>query len=83
MGGLAKKHPASELATVVPLVKPDLPALSDIQTEIEDILATGQISNFGKYVQRFERESRATWELMSRPYPPARKDFYFPCRRWD
>ncbi len=43
----------------IPLIKPDLPALEDIRGPLEEILANGRITNFGKYVTRFEEETAA------------------------
>ena len=43
----------------VPLIKPDLPTLEDIREPIEEILANGRITNFGKYVGQFEAETGA------------------------
>jgi dTDP-4-amino-4,6-dideoxygalactose transaminase len=43
----------------VPLVKPDLPTLEDIREPLAEVLANGRITNFGKYVQEFERETAA------------------------
>jgi dTDP-4-amino-4,6-dideoxygalactose transaminase len=43
----------------VPLVKPDLPTLEDIRKPLAEVLANGRITNFGKYVQEFERETGA------------------------
>src|ERR1035438_3585888 len=44
---------------VVPLIKPDLPALEDVRAEFEEILANGRITNFGKYATGFEAETGA------------------------
>ncbi len=35
-------------------VKPSLPSISDIDTELQDILSSGQLTNFGKYSKAFE-----------------------------
>ncbi len=43
----------------VSLIKADLPALDDIETELREILASGRITNFGKYVAGFEEATRA------------------------
>lgn len=43
----------------IPLIKPDLPTLEDIRGPIEEILANGRITNFGKYVGEFEAETGA------------------------
>jgi dTDP-4-amino-4,6-dideoxygalactose transaminase len=43
----------------VPLVKPDLPTLEDIREPLAEVLTSGRITNFGKYVQEFERETGA------------------------
>src|SRR5438874_12405179 len=43
----------------IPLIKPDLPALDDIKEPLEEILANGRITNFGKYVTQFEEETSA------------------------
>jgi dTDP-4-amino-4,6-dideoxygalactose transaminase len=41
----------------IPLIKPDLPCLEDIEEALREILATGKITNFGKYVTAFEEEA--------------------------
>ncbi len=43
----------------VPLIKPDLPALDDIRGPLEEILGNGRITNFGRFMQEFERECSA------------------------
>lgn len=43
----------------IPLIKADLPSLEDIREPLEEILANGRITNFGKYVGQFEAESGA------------------------
>src|ERR1041384_3560152 len=43
----------------IPLIKADLPSLEDIREPIEEILANGRITNFGKYVRQFEEETGA------------------------
>src|SRR5437870_495281 len=43
----------------IPLIKPDLPSLEEIREPIEEILANGRITNFGKYVGQFEAETGA------------------------
>ncbi len=43
----------------VPLIKPDLPTLAEIREPVEEILANGRITNFGKYCQQFEQETQA------------------------
>jgi dTDP-4-amino-4,6-dideoxygalactose transaminase len=41
----------------IPLIKPDLPSLDDVRTPFEEILSTGRVTNFGKYVREFEAEA--------------------------
>jgi dTDP-4-amino-4,6-dideoxygalactose transaminase len=43
----------------IPLIKADLPTLEDIREPLEEILANGRITNFGKYVGQFEAETGA------------------------
>jgi dTDP-4-amino-4,6-dideoxygalactose transaminase len=43
----------------IPLIKPDLPQLDEIREPLEEILANGRITNFGKYMNRFEAETGA------------------------
>ena len=43
----------------IPLIKPDLPNLEDIEQPFREILANGRITNFGKYVSAFEAEAGA------------------------
>ena len=39
----------------VPLIRADLPTLDEVADEFREILTTGKISNFGKYLTRFEK----------------------------
>lgn len=41
----------------VPLIKADLPDLESIRGPVEEILKSGKITNFGKYVSAFEEEA--------------------------
>ena len=41
------------------MIKPDLPRLDEIREPLEEILANGRITNFGKYMTQFEAESGA------------------------
>jgi dTDP-4-amino-4,6-dideoxygalactose transaminase len=41
----------------IPLIKPDLPSLDEIRAPLEEILANGRITNFGKYMSQFEDET--------------------------
>jgi hypothetical protein len=41
----------------IPLIKPDLPHLEDIREPLEEILASGRITNFGKHMTQFEAET--------------------------
>lgn len=43
----------------IPLIKPDLPTLDEIRAPLEEILANGRITNFGRYVAEFETETGA------------------------
>jgi dTDP-4-amino-4,6-dideoxygalactose transaminase len=43
----------------VPLCKPDLPDFATLKDEFREVLESGKITNFGKYVSAFEREARA------------------------
>jgi dTDP-4-amino-4,6-dideoxygalactose transaminase len=43
----------------ISLIKPDLPQLDDIREPLEEILSNGRITNFGKYMNRFEAETGA------------------------
>lgn len=43
----------------IPLIKPDLPHLDEIREPLEEILANGRITNFGKYMNQFEAETGA------------------------
>lgn len=43
----------------IPLIKPDLPRLDEIREPLEEILANGRITNFGKYMSQFEAETGA------------------------
>jgi dTDP-4-amino-4,6-dideoxygalactose transaminase len=43
----------------VPLIKPDLPSLDDVAASFREVLDSGRVTNFGKYVTSFEREAGA------------------------
>ncbi|MEM2045741.1 MAG: DegT/DnrJ/EryC1/StrS family aminotransferase [Candidatus Bathyarchaeia archaeon] len=45
--------------TKIPLIKPDLPSLEAIEKPFREILESGKITNFGKYVAAFEEEASA------------------------
>jgi dTDP-4-amino-4,6-dideoxygalactose transaminase len=47
----------SERLMHIPLIKPDLPSLEDVRAPFEEILGTGKVTNFGKYVREFEAEA--------------------------
>lgn len=40
----------------IPLIKADLPTLEELEAPFREILGNGRITNFGPYVQQFERE---------------------------
>lgn len=44
-------------AMAVPLIKADLPSLDELRDQLAEILASGRITNFGKYVTQFEQET--------------------------
>src|SRR5437762_12436395 len=50
-------NPKSASITAVPLIKADLPSLDLLEAPLREILASGQITNFGKYVTAFERRA--------------------------
>jgi dTDP-4-amino-4,6-dideoxygalactose transaminase len=56
-GGIAPS--AEGVTTHVPLIKPDLPAFEEVEDAFREVLASGRITNFGKYVSQFEAESEA------------------------
>ena len=41
----------------IPLIKPDLPSLDEVEASFREVLENGKITNFGKYVTAFEKES--------------------------
>jgi dTDP-4-amino-4,6-dideoxygalactose transaminase len=43
----------------IPLIKPDLPSFEDLRLPFEEIVNSGQITNFGKYVGQFEASTGA------------------------
>src|SRR2546421_4783843 len=43
----------------IPLIKPDLPTLEQVSEPFREILENGKISNFPKYVTKFEEEASA------------------------
>ena len=47
------------------IIRPKLPNLSKIKSRVEEVLNNGMITNFGKYVQKFEDEAR---EYLGCPY---------------
>jgi dTDP-4-amino-4,6-dideoxygalactose transaminase len=50
-------HPTPSPARTLPLIRPDLPTLEDIEGPFREILSNGRITNFGKYNTAFEEES--------------------------
>ena len=40
----------------IPLIKPDLPSFEAIEPDLRKILKSGKITNFGDYLQRFEKK---------------------------
>src|SRR6266851_3889818 len=40
-----------------PLIKPDLPSLEEVEVPFREILASGKVTNFGKYNTAFEEEA--------------------------
>jgi dTDP-4-amino-4,6-dideoxygalactose transaminase len=44
---------------LVSLIKPDLPDLASIASSLAEVLDSGKITNFGRYVTEFEREAAA------------------------
>ena len=45
--------------TLLPLIRADLPRLTDVAAEFEEILRSGRITNFGPHVEAFEQEAAA------------------------
>src|SRR2546421_1285435 len=43
----------------IPLIKPDLPTLEQVSEPFREILENGKITNFSKYVTKFEEEASA------------------------
>src|SRR5947207_467933 len=43
----------------IPLIKPDLPSLEVLEASFREILANGRVTNFGCFLQQFEREASA------------------------
>src|SRR5689334_6813751 len=43
----------------VPLIKPDVPAFEQIAPRLREVLESGRVTNFGKYVTQFEEEASA------------------------
>lgn len=41
----------------IPILRPMLPALDKIQTELGEVLSTGKITNFSKFVREFEEKT--------------------------
>src|SRR5688572_13622581 len=44
----------NELKRHVPLITPDLPDFDDVAPQFREIMESGRITNFGKYVNEFE-----------------------------
>ena len=42
---------------MIPLIRPDLPTLDDVAEPFREILASGRITNFSRYVTEFEQEA--------------------------
>jgi dTDP-4-amino-4,6-dideoxygalactose transaminase len=45
------------MAMKIPLIKPDLPSLDEVAVEFSEVLDSGRVTNFGKYVAAFEAEA--------------------------
>ncbi len=45
-----------EFEEFLPIVRPSLPTLSQISVQVEEVLASGMVTNFSKYTQQLERE---------------------------
>ena len=43
----------------IALIKPDLPSFEGVEGPFREILSSGKITNFGKYVDQFERDAAA------------------------
>lgn len=43
----------------VPLIKPDLPPLDALESQFREVLASGRVTNFGRYVQQLEQDAGA------------------------
>ncbi|HYN10663.1 MAG TPA: DegT/DnrJ/EryC1/StrS family aminotransferase [Vicinamibacterales bacterium] len=43
----------------IPLIKADLPPLESLEASFREILSSGRVTNFGRYVQQFEAEAGA------------------------
>src|SRR5437016_4494423 len=43
----------------VPLIKPDLPMLDEVAVPFREVLESGQVTNFGKYLRTLEEEAGA------------------------
>lgn len=41
----------------VPLIKPDLPSLEEISEPLREVIASGKVTNFGRYMAMFEKEA--------------------------
>lgn len=41
----------------IPLIKPDLPRIEELEDSFREVLSNGKITNFSKYVQQFEQEA--------------------------
>ncbi len=48
-----------EFAEFLPIVRATLPSLEEIKEPLQEILASGMVTNFSKYVRQFEAESAA------------------------
>jgi len=54
---LITRNPKGKTVKSIPLIKPDLPVLDDVAESFREILENGKITNFSKYVTKFEEEA--------------------------
>jgi dTDP-4-amino-4,6-dideoxygalactose transaminase len=48
-----------DVVTMISLIRPDLPPFGQIENALREVLESGRITNFGKYVTQFEQEAGA------------------------
>ncbi len=67
----------------IPLINPDLPRMDQVKDSFDEILKSGKITNFGKFVRDFEAKTHEYLGVETVSSHPVRSASFWDCRRWD